>query len=306
MSIHPMRKGFHIMTTNLNTSEFIYIADTHWGADPIGFQQQCSYHKHLPELLQVLKKWIKNNGNIDFILHGGDIIDQTSPENIAQVKQLFVDLSVPVYLCLGNHDLTEKNSIDLWHESASVFFAGKQPCYYIEHGNYIVYVMPPHWCGHPYYWNRKEQTVNFSNKQIQDLENILLKHSDKKTQILLTHSPVFGLPVEQTGFDMPYHETGEEYNSIMLGIAELHDSLKVVLSAHSHMNMHVEHSQTHFVSTSSFSEVPFEFKHFKIDDKGIFMSTENLVHSVNFKTNYDFNKTYVQGRPCDRTFQEIF
>lgn len=294
------------MINKLNTSEFIYLADTHLGADPVGYYQQYAYNKNFPEIIQSLKKWIIDNGNIEFILHGGDIIDKVSETNINLAKKTFLDLSAPVYLCLGNHDLTETNSLDTWLDGAENFFKENEPCYCLEYDNYAVHVMPSHWCQLPYYWNMEQQNVDFSDEQIQNLEKNLLKYSDKKIQILLTHSPVFGLPVEQTGFSEPYHETGEKYTDTILGIVERHNSLKIVLGAHNHMNMHLKHSDAHFVTASAFSETPFEFKHFKINNNGISMSTVSLLENINFKTDYDFNKTYVQGRPCDRAFEKTF
>ncbi len=290
----------------LNSSEFIYLTDTHLGADPIGYYQQYSYNKSFTEIIAALKTWIIDNGNIDFILHGGDIIDQTSEANIDLAKKEFSDLPVPLYLCLGNHDLTAINSLNTWLVNAENFFMDNKPCFCLENDLYAVHVMPSYWCETPYYWDREEQNVNFSDEQIQSLEKNLLKYSDKKVQILLTHSPVFGLSAEQTGFDEPYHETKEKYVDIILEIVKRHSSLKVVLGAHNHMNMHLQRSNTHFVTASSFSETPFEFKHFKINENGISMSTISLLKNINFIADYDFNKTYVQGRPCDRAFEEMF
>ena len=45
------------------------------------------------------------HGPVDFVLHGGDMIDSTREEHIDRAAEMF-RLSVPVYLCLGNHDLT--------------------------------------------------------------------------------------------------------------------------------------------------------------------------------------------------------
>ena len=314
MRLQLLEKGNNYMDTLINTeqnglddlgsSEFIYIADTHFGANPVVYSQQHAYNEYLPEIIQALKKWIIDNGNIDFILHGGDIIDELSKTNINLVKQVFLDLPVPVYLCLGNHDLTEKNSLALWLDNAGRFFKENKPCYCIEYDNYVVHVMPSQWSEIPYYWNQEQQNIDFLDEQLQDLEKNISKYSDKKIQILLTHSSVFGLPVEQTGFSEPYHDPGKKFHEIILGLAEKYSSLKVVLGAHNHMNMYLRNEYAHFVTVSSFSEVPFEFKHFKIDDNNISMSTVSLLENINFKIDYDFNKTYVQGRPCDRTFKD--
>ena len=292
------------MPENINISEFIYIADTHLGADPIGFFQQHSYNEFLPEILQTLKEWILENGNIDFILHGGDIIDKTSEVNIKSAESIFSALPVPVYLCLGNHDLTDKASLELWLENSSNLLYENKPCYCIERNNYVIHVMPSHWCEKsPYYWNLKDQDIDFCDDRIQTLEKNLLRNADKQIQILVTHSPVFGIPTEQTGLEELFHPVKEKFTKTILNIVEQHSNLKLVLGAHNHVNTYLKKSDAHFVTASSFSEVPFEFKHFKIDGNSVSMSTLSLLENVDFKSEYNSDKTYVQGRPCDRDFE---
>ena len=57
----------------------------------------------------------------------------------------------------------------------------------------------------------------------------------------------------------------------------------------------------HLVTSSSFVEVPFEFKCFDISDGRITMATHCLVDEVNLAARYDHGKAFVQGRVCDRT-----
>lgn len=292
------------MSKNINTSEFIYIADTHLGAETIGFFQQNTYSKFLPDILKALKNWVVENSKIDFVLHGGDIIDKTSEVNIKSADALFSTLPVPVHLCLGNHDLTENNSLELWLKHSTNLLYKNKPCYCIEGENYALHVIPSHWCDSPYYWNLKDQDPNFTNEQIKELENNLLRNSDKQIQILSTHSPVFGMPTEQTGFEKLFHSVPDEFTKKILNIIEKHKNLKLILGAHNHLNIHQEKGDKHFVTASSFSETPFEFKHFKINQNTISMSTVTLLENINFKSTYNFNKTFVQGRPCDRSFVE--
>jgi hypothetical protein len=292
------------MSKNIKTSEFIYMADTHLGAESIGFFQQNAYYKFLPEILQALKGWIIENDKIDFILHGGDIIDKTTKINIQTADSLFSSLPVPVHLCLGNHDLTEKNSLNLWLKHSNNLLYKNKPCYCVEGKYYALHVIPSHWCESPYYWNLKDQDPNFSLEQIDELENNLSNNSNKQIQILSTHSPIFGIPTEQTGFEKLFHLVPDKFTKKILNIIEKHKNLKLILGAHNHINMHQEKIDKHFVTTNSFSETPFEFKHFKINKNNISMSTVSLLENMNFKTSYNFNKTFVQGRPRDRSFME--
>ena len=68
------------------------------------------------------------------------------------------------------------------------------------------------------------------------------------------------------------------------------------------MNMHLEVDAVNYVTASSFSETPFDFKLFGITPTSISMSTPNLFDRMDFKGEYDFDKTFVQGREKDRSF----
>ncbi len=70
------------------------------------------------------------------------------------------------------------------------------------------------------------------------------------------------------------------------------------------MNMHLCKDGVHYVTASAFSEMPFEFKLFDLNAENFSMETINLADKINFNANYNFDKTYIQGRACDRSFKE--
>lgn len=86
-------------------TRLLFISDTHLGAGPMGDQQQKGYPEMLSAILSALQETLRTEGRIDFVLHGGDMIDSTTDANLAGAMVTF-ELSVPVYLCLGNHDVT--------------------------------------------------------------------------------------------------------------------------------------------------------------------------------------------------------
>lgn len=284
-------------------SGFVYIADSHVGADPIGYYQQVSYTEKVEKVVKGLSDWLHEGHGIDFVLHGGDMIDKTTEDNIEAAVELFADLPVPVYLCLGNHDLTREGSLKFWLDYGDCFFINNRPCYCIDgQRDYVVHVLPSHWCEQlPYFWDLINQKVHYDEEALQELERNLLEHSDK-VQFLVTHNPTHGLPVEQTGFTEPYHDPGAEFRAEIMGIVKRHPTLKVVMGAHNHMNLCAQQEGVHFVTVSAFTEVPFEFKHFRIEQGIVGMQTLNVSERIDFKFDYDFNKTYVQGRPVDRKF----
>lgn len=282
-------------------SSFIYVTDSHVGADPVGYHQQTAYIERIPEIIDALGRWLREHRDVDFVLHGGDLVDFTSSANIEVATKLFKRLPVPTYLCLGNHDLTEKDAIKTWMECGACFFPEGTPCRTIAEEKYAVHIIPSHWCDSPYFWDRKCQNAHFTNDQLKELE-LNLANNAGKIQILLTHNPVFGLPTEQTGLNKPHHAPEEPFTETITNIVQRHPSLKVVLGAHNHMNMNVAHAGVNYVTASSLRESPFDFKYFQIDDRGISMNTISLIGDVAFTAKYDFEKTFVQGRECDRRF----
>ena len=281
--------------------KFIFMSDTHFGAAPMGFQQQTGYPEQLCELVGLLKNKIKEYGDIDFVLHSGDIVDSTTKANITGASKLF-ELPVPVYLCLGNHDVTETNSFEQWLMYGSRFFGDSNPDFSIAKDNVMIHVMPTHWETTPFYWATR-QDAHFLPEQIARVEK-LLEDYPEKIHVLCTHSPVLGIPQEQTGFDYSYHYPGDEFRDVVFAIAKKYPAVKLVLSGHNHVNSHIKAENVHYITASSFSETPFEFKLIEITDDKIEMQTVSLASEVSLKNEYNYNKTLVQGRSKDRAFTE--
>lgn len=282
-------------------TKFIYIADTHCGADPMGYQQQQAYPNRFKEIISTLFSKLKRE-SIDFILHGGDMIDFTSEDNIIGASKAF-DIDIPVYLCLGNHDLTSTDALSDWLNIAPQFFINKSPNFTIETEDCLIHVVPNQWCEKSFYWQR-EQSPHFLQEQKEFLSKNLQSRTDIP-HIILTHSPVFGLPIEQTGMPAPFHAPPESFTSEITDFTEKYKNIKCVLGAHNHMNMRMCHNKAEFVTVSSLVETPFEFKIFEITKQKIKMSTVPLQAEINFATKYDNNKSYVQGQKQDREFSMV-
>jgi len=280
-------------------TKFLYIADTHLAANPMGYQQQTGYPERLSDILSALREYLSANHDIDFILHGGDMIDTTTEDNIIAAANAF-HFEVPVYLCLGNHDLTTPDSVAQWSTLAPEFFANGTPDYTIISEDCVIHVVPNHWGDEPYYW-KSAQKPHFSSAQMERLSHDLSMKANLP-HILLTHSPVYGLPVTQTGFSEPYHYPGDSFATDVNALATAHDNMECVLGAHNHMNMHVSHDGVDFVTISALVETPFEFKLFEVGAQQIEMSTISLQPALAFDAEYDTTRSYVQGRAIDRSF----
>lgn len=285
-------------------TKFIFLTDSHFGANPPGYQQQRAHPELLPEIVSTLRDYIAKE-KIDFVLHGGDLIDFTNEENIRASARLFESLDVPVYLCLGNHDLTAPDALQQWLRLAPQFFPGGKPEYSLTH-DCMIHVAPNHWGDRFYHWET-DLNMSFDARQLDFLEQSLSAATDRP-HLLLTHGPVFGLPPQQTGLEEELHSPEGTLTAAITALAAKHPHLCCVLGGHNHFNMCVKRHGTHFITCSALDETPFEIKQFEATQTTVTMTTIflinriNGIHRLNGTIEYDFNKTYVQGRPTDRTF----
>ncbi len=280
-------------------TRFVYIADTHLGITEGGYHQQPRYAKQIPTLLNALDGWIQAQGNIAFVLHGGDMVDQATPATVLAAREAF-RLSVPVYLCLGNHDLTAPDAGALWLQEAPAFFPDQRLTYSLTLPDCIIHVVPTQWCATPFFWE-EEQTPHFLAEQHTFLTTALDHYLDRR-HFLCTHSEALGVPPEQTGFAETLHAPLPAFTQMILDLTQTYPHLCGVLSGHNHINTHSVRDNTHLVTVSALTETPFEFKVFTVTAAEFTMETINLLSVVNFQAAYNFDKTYVQGRRKDRAF----
>lgn len=96
-----LRQGCHMGNPPLR---IIQISDTHIYADPqrslLGVPTQKSFQAII-DLLQ------KEEGQIDFILHSGDLSQDGTDASYIRLAEMLKVLSVPVYCVAGNHDDTK-------------------------------------------------------------------------------------------------------------------------------------------------------------------------------------------------------
>ncbi|MBO0992149.1 metallophosphoesterase family protein [Bacillus sp. SD088] len=278
---------------------FLYLTDTHIGADPIGFHQQPAYPDKINQLISCLRKEIKKC-HYDFIIHGGDLVQSCNEDTIRQAANLF-RFSVPTYLCLGNHDLDHPDALKIWLNEAPNLFINQSPNFDIHADTCVVHVLPNHWeCGREFYWG-KIQEPYLSDEQLQLLETSINRNLDK-IHVLVTHSPVFGMSTEQSGLKKVIHEPPATFQESILNMTQRYPQLKLVLSGHNHLNTLKSISNDVFITSSSFVETPFEFKIIELDQGYLRVKTCQIDLDA-FNPEYAFEKAYVQGRKQDR---EVF
>ena len=284
-------------------TRFVYLTDTHIGAtNTAGYRQQPRYADQLPVLLACLDDWIRAQEEpVAFMLHGGDMVETASPVLVQAAAATF-RLSVPVYLSLGNHDLTTRSALDLWLQEAPEFFPEGDPAFTLSGEGWHLHVVPSHWCDIPYFWEDTQQP-RILPEHLARLE-VALAAETRATHLLCTHAEIVGVPPEQTGFDMPYHAPPPGLRDEVRDLIARYPQIKGVLGGHSHINTHGLVAQAHAVTASAFTETPFEFKLVEVTRDQLRMQTVSLLSAAGFGTDYRWDKTFVQGRPCDRAFDD--
>lgn len=284
------------------STRFVYITDTHLGARPdTGYVQQPRYADRLDELLGLLDSWIeRQDREIAFVLHGGDMVDQASRALVCAARETF-SLQVPVYLSLGNHDLTAPDALSLWTTHAPSFFLEDGPAFRLRGNGWMLHTLPTQWCATPYYWH-DEQLPHLLPEHLADLEARLVRHSDL-VHVLCTHGEVLAVPAEQVGRAEPYHPPLAAFSETVRDLSLRYPQLRTILSGHNHINTCGPIGCAYAITGSAFTETPFEFKVIEIDRGGLTIETVPLVSSVSFRALYDWDRTFVQGRRCDRALR---
>jgi predicted phosphodiesterase len=279
--------------------KFVYITDTHYGVSTVKFFEQPSYPQQLPALLALLDARIRQDPDIRFVVHGGDMVNECTEAAIKRLPEVF-HLLVPVYLCLGNHDLTHPDALRYWLSGAPDFFPTGAPYFSLPFDGCFLHIVPNQWCEAPYYW-QDAQDAHFPPDQLEAVGQTI-RQNPGSAHIFCTHSNVTGILPEQTGFDGPYNSPRESFSQQVFAFADRHPQLRCVISGHTHVNSIVQRNGVRYLTSSSFVETPFEYKIFAANGGNVSMSTENFAQAVRFSAEYDLKRTFVQGRPEDRGF----
>lgn len=286
---------------------FLYITDTHLGSNGTGFQQQPAYPGQLDYLLDGIRHILREEAEINFILHGGDMVGSCTERTLGMAREAF-RFDVPVYLSVGNHDLDRPDAGELWLKHAPGFFAsGDALDYRVQVNGVMLHVMPNQWePGQLYYW-KKTQVPFYTEDQMRRLEADISEYPDL-IHLLAVHNPVFGVMPEQTGLPEVIHDVDSEFRRYVLDLMDRHPQLKCVLSGHNHINSLYHTEGGLLLSSSSLIETPFEYKIIEIDRNSIRVETRSLPIpsqsgsslSADFTPEYRVDRSYVQGRRQDR------
>ncbi len=253
--------------------KFAYITDTHLGASEGAWGQQPTYPHLVPQLFDDLKEYLQKHP-VDFILHGGDVTDGGTDEQRKQLADIVSDMPCRFFVTLGNHDLSQKESLSCWRESGKLFFNDNMTdtCdFSLELGNVKLVVMTNTWQNpeseDAFVWNKElGQYAGFTGVQYDWLESQV---SDGMPVILSIHETLYPLNMELTEMDGPIHEPPGEYVKKICEFVETHPQIKCVLSGHCHASCRTRHASAVHITSAAYFEPPFQMRIIEINDKSI-------------------------------------
>ena len=275
---------------------FLLISDTHIGNPCPGYHPQTPLDDPEP-LFKALGTLIRQRG-VDFICHAGDIIDNGSREQMRIAAEIFRSLPCPTFAVPGNHDLMFPESAKWMTEELPELFPCGTTDYYLIRDGIRFDFLTSNWNEKPAFWDGVSLDSNFQQKQYAVLED----GPQDLPRILITHSPVCGVPTDQTGFPEIYHAPPEQFEKTAFELAK-QKNISLILGGHNHLNLCVTKDGISAVTVSAFREMPFECKLLEISEGKLSMQTCSLADFSGIRLPYNYNKMHIQGRYCDRSLE---
>lgn len=286
----------------MNQVKFLYLTDTHLGFGESGYCIQPRYKDDAVMLFERLGRWIESQ-KIDFVVHGGDLVDHGSEEEIELAVALCKKLPVPTCLALGNHDLAQPDSMGNWRLKGASLLPGGRDCYHVNAGDLVsLYVVGHHW--HPesaFYWDiDEEQLPRLSETQIGELDAFL--SNSRQPVIVVTHAPLNAVSAAQVGGSEPFHPPYAPYLETWTGLARRHPNLRLVLSGHNHAHSNYNHGDFISCTTGAFSEVPAQARLICVDSRKITVETISLAGPLGLSTELNQNQSWCVGPANEHAF----
>jgi len=282
----------------MNTLRFVYLTDTHIGCDTTGYRLQPRYLGQDVALFEGLAKWLKNH-DVAFVVHGGDMTDHGRPREIERAGELCALLDVPVYLCLGNHDLAQRDSMRDWREVGGAFVPEGRDCFAVDAGPVRLVVVDHHWhsdCDH--HWHVDQPQHPRLDARQQQMVRALIGE-DSRPVIAVTHAPLNGVPAKQRCIDELFHPPHTPYLTTWQRIGADHANLRLALCGHNHA--HSTHDHGPFVSctTGAFGEMPAQLRLITVTPEAIEIATIGLAQTLGLPVDLDPANAWCVGDASD-------
>lgn len=289
------------------TTRFLYITDTHWGAVPDkGWSVQPRDPAKFDRVHEALKQWLsRQDPPVDFVLHGGDVVDDGSTAQIVHATGKLAELEATgprVLLCLGNHDLEKPESMAHWRLHHNGMLPDDSGSYVVTFDALHLYVLTHHWntIDPPHYWHREAgQTPLLDDEQRETFERFA--SSADRPVVVAVHAPAQSVPPSQSGLAVDMHVPDAAWRAYLLGVIDRFPAIRLVLTAHAHVHTLRQEKQCVVAGTSALFETPFEAKLITVNDHTFEMQTLCLGEMFGIQGQYRQDKAFAQGKAQQRT-----
>ena len=232
------------------TLDFIHISDTH-----ITDRPDTSYKAlgHSKELLENAIEQINKIVGLDFVLFGGDMVDSATYENFLDYYKILTKLKYPTLNAFGNHefsgDLTKEEVLETVKRHNPNYIFDDTYYAFSPKTDYRIVVLDAT------IKNEVTSMGEFSQEQLDFLDNELNENQDKIVVIALHHAPVEPFVAKEHSI-----KNADKFNEILLK----YRNPIIVLSGHYHATKIRRFGNLVYVSTPSLVTYPMAFRHIKI------------------------------------------
>lgn len=280
-----------------------FVTDLHLGGTSDGFQQQPRWVGGGAELVRHLSRWLDDH-QVDAIIYGGDIVEHATREEVGQAVSLLSGCKTRALVCLGNHDLSTRQSYEAWQQELVRWPQATLGDAQLESTEGDVYVVNNRWAhreGPQFYWDPSTSPdACLTENQAQWLHRVLGQRTDRPA-IVVAHAPVDGLPPELTGLEHPIHEAPMEYAKSLTAVLEAHPRVGLLLAGHCHATCAIRHGHRVHAMTAALGEVPFQSRLIDVRDGTIRVETAEIAPGPEGLA-LNGERAWTSGRPGDRAF----
>lgn len=256
---------------NFTPFKFAFIPDMHLSS--------CKFDNWilLNESLIIVQETLRllGNSDVDFILFGGDLIDneQRDYSDLPTLLDLLYTLEKPYYVILGNREARLNNQLskeDFTVEFRRYGFADRGITYWQQSPVIGVDLI-----------GLDSSVINESEGEVSPCQQVwlseMLRRDPNNFKIIALHHPLIPEAPELNFYNA--HDFRLNNASALIEILERHQNVDLVLSAHHHLNLITTRNNVHYVNSPSIVTYPCEFRIFEINNN--YIEIKNV--SINFK-----------------------
>ena len=256
-----------------------YFTDTHLGAAAEDWRQQPRWVGGVPTLTRRLRLWLDEH-DVEIVIHGGDVVHAATFPQVQLAAALMGALGRPVFVTLGNHDLTGRESFQQWQDMAAQQRWLTVVDAHLPLDECDVVTMNNRWAtaeGTGMYWPLGTRPYHeaIGEEQLQWLDAVLSSDAAKPA-IVAVHAPIHPLPPELTGTEGLYKVPDAEYAAAMQVVLDRHPRVRLVLSGHCHVTFAQRRGGRVDLTTASLSEAPLQMRLIDVRDGAIDVTTHTL------------------------------